>query len=336
MNFQELEQRNKVLERRWKIALVLLLLFVISRPLAVYVGKKIFGNSGCDSTEHIYINKMITCQPPVINKAAYTGLRKNLSERIDKLKSEGKLINASVFFRDLNNGPTFNVNEDVGYIPASLLKLPLFLTYYKLAETDPGILERELAQTKLTNNVPQRYPPSELIEQGERYKVDELLRRLVVYSDNRALEVLLDYLMVVSPNKDLFTETYKELGIIETEGTSEEAITAKSYASMFRLLYNASYVSPELSEKALKNLSEVEFDQGLKKGVPQGISIAHKFGERIDVDSKSLHDCGIVYYPDNPYLLCVMASGYEFEQLSDLIGEISKSVYEEVDSRKLD
>jgi len=26
-----------------------------------------------------------------------------------------------------------------------------------------------------------------------------------------------------------------------------------------------------------------------------------------------LHDCGIVYYPETPYLLCVMTKGWNFE-----------------------
>ena len=45
---------------------------------------------------------------------------------------------------------------------------------------------------------------------------------------------------------------------------------------------------------------------------------------------KQLHDCGIVYYPKHPYLLCVMTRGDSFEYLDDTIRDISHLVYQEV------
>lgn len=63
--------------------------------------------------------------------------------------------------------------------------------------------------------------------------------------------------------------------------------------------------------------------------MPKDVEIAHKFGQR-DVDGvglKQLHDCGIVYHPDGPYLLCVMTRGFDYDILSNVIGEISKRTY---------
>jgi hypothetical protein len=42
-----------------------------------------------------------------------------------------------------------------------------------------------------------------------------------------------------------------------------------------------------------------------------------------------------VYYPQNPYLLCIMTEGDDFNALSEVIGIVSKAVYEEFDSRRL-
>lgn len=105
---------------------------------------------------------------------------------------------------------------------------------------------------------------------------------------------------------------------------------------MFRGIYNGSLLNKENSNKVLEWLSQSKFKDGLVAGVPGSVMIAHKFGERLLEDNtKQLHDCGIVYYPDNPYLLCVMTHGNDYEKLEKVIQDISKMVYTEVDSRRL-
>jgi beta-lactamase class A len=68
-------------------------------------------------------------------------------------------------------------------------------------------------------------------------------------------------------------------------------------------------------------------------GVPAGISVANKFGERELADgTRQLHDCGIVYHPERPYVLCVMTKGASFEQLSRTVADVSQLVYREIDT----
>jgi len=70
--------------------------------------------------------------------------------------------------------------------------------------------------------------------------------------------------------------------------------------------------------------------------VPKEVRVAHKFGELgLPNGEKQLHDCGIIYYPGNPYLLCVMSKGKDSQKLSGIIQTISSMVYKEVDSRKI-
>ena len=102
-------------------------------------------------------------------------------------------------------------------------------------------------------------------------------------------------------------------------------------------MYNSSFLNSDNSEKLLEILSESSFQNGLRQGVPENIKIAHKFGEReITLDKKQLHDCGVIYYPSNPYLLCVMTQGKDYKELERILGHISKEVYEEFDSRSID
>jgi len=86
----------------------------------------------------------------------------------------------------------------------------------------------------------------------------------------------------------------------------------------------------------LEFLSQVEFKEGIVAGVPRDVVVSHKFGERGTADSNTLqlHDCGIVYYPSNPYLLCVMTRGSDFEKLKEVIKTISATIYREIKKNK--
>ncbi len=79
-----------------------------------------------------------------------------------------------------------------------------------------------------------------------------------------------------------------------------------------------------------------DFPQGLQSGVPASIEVADKFGERevFSTDGTlsylELHDCGIIYVPDSPYVVCVMTRGHDFNSLASIIGDVSKIVYEHI------
>jgi len=290
--------------------------------------------------DYQWLNPALGCSSkPVISKAVYRVFRDKLTLQIDAWKKEGRVEEVAVFFRDLENGPTFGINDHEKFIPASLLKVPVMFTYFKLAEEDPSILENKLEyKTALSELLPPQTGASEhKLELGRTYKVDNLIFRMIAYSDNGANLLLLEHLKRLSPDRDLLTETFTELGMINLKGDIEaEALSAKTYASFFRLMYNSSYLSKEFSEKGLKYLSQSDYKQGIRGGIPGNISVANKFGERqISEDRVQLHDCGIIYYPENPYLLCVMTKGNDFEELSDTIRSVSGAVWEEISSRKL-
>ena len=40
-----------------------------------------------------------------------------------------------------------------------------------------------------------------------------------------------------------------------------------------------------------------------------------------------LHDCGIVYHPQNPYIICIMTKGGDINSEKLQIQKISKAVY---------
>jgi len=248
----------------------------------------------------------------------------------DKIHND-QAIYVSVYFRDMLNGPWFGINEKDNFSPASLLKVPLMIAYFKYAEKHPEILNHTLTYEGPTNDgVTQNILPDDELKSGQSYSIEELIFRMIAYSDNNAKDMLLFYI-----DKNALDEVYTDLGIIVPDIRNiEDFITTREYSSFFRILYNASYLNREMSEKSLEILSKSNFRIGLVAGVPKDILVAHKFAERGNLENKTLqlHDCGIVYYKERPYLLCIMTYGRNFETLVKIIKDISSIVYKGVDS----
>lgn len=235
----------------------------------------------------------------------------------------------SVFFRDPQKGSWFAINDDDKYTPASLLKVPTMIAYFKLAESNPDLLHLKIHYDGNSDeNSGEYFKSSQRIEKGTSYTVEELIRAMIISSDNNATGLLNK-----TAEPDALNEVYQDIGIPLPAAGSVDFMTVRSYAYFFRVLYNATYLSREFSEKAMQILSETDFSKGMRAGVPSHIPIAHKFGERTirytdapDVD-RELHDCGYVYYPNHPYLLCIMTKGKNFDDLASVIKSISKSAY---------
>lgn len=293
----------------------------------------------CRSGVYEHLNSSLRCDTEyTLDKSAFFRLQTVLNEYIYEQKELENASAISLFIRDLNNGPTLGIDEQEHYSPASLLKLPLLLTYLSLKEEyGPDIFERVLTYTPPADEAGQLIAPEHIIEANTPYTVEEMLRRMMIYSDNRAYLALLDYLHQLFPDRDRLLETYIDLGIVDPKDLLDQTITTKLYSSIFTQLFHASYLRERSnSEWALQLMTESTFEDGLRAGVPDLVEVADKFGERYGFEDgfKQLHDCGIVYFPDNPYLLCVMTRGQDIEKLKTVIAGISSLVYQEFEARK--
>lgn len=251
---------------------------------------------------------------------------------IKSQKNKSKVNRISVYFRDMNNGPWFGIDEDAEFAPASMLKLPVLIRYLKMSESDPTILERKLTVDTFNQEASPNIKPTHIVEQGKEYTVEHLLQYMIRYSDNNAKDALFDPLDKVS-----YVAMLDELGI-NTDPDPDEInfMSVKEYSSFFRILYNASYLNTQMSEKALEILSKTDFASGIVARIPKSVQVAHKFGERRYTDVygneiTQLHDCGVVYHPHKPYLLCIMSQGTDFSELEMVIQLVSMEIYQSIE-----
>ncbi|MDO8585297.1 MAG: serine hydrolase [bacterium] len=297
------------------------------------------GNTGVTFGEDLYqqhqykfINPLLACNATdAVTSAEFRPLESELKSAIQRL-AEGSGATVSLYFKELNSGHQTAINENTRYAPASLLKVPIMMAFYKIAEFKPEILARTLTYAGSVDlNLEENFMPDRFIQPGKTYTVAELIEYMVIDSDNNAMMLLREVIDELALN-----EVFIDLGLtVPTVGDDPDFINVKNYSRFFRVLYHATYLSRESSEKALELLTRDKPFKGIVGGVPSDVTVAQKFGERGfvtssgDVTDRELHDCGIVYDPDGPYLLCVMTKGRaSFEKLTDIIRKISTVVYE--------
>lgn len=253
-----------------------------------------------------------------------------INKKVEEIKETYGIKEISLYYRDLNNGPWVGVGEDDTFSPASLLKIPVAMALLKFSEDKPEILNKKIIVLSediiYSNNQNIRFKGA--LEVNKEYSLFQVLESMIQKSDNTAAKIILKNI----PEKYI-DEVFNYIGVPYKDVRNEVDLKVKDYAAFFRVLFNSSYLSRGMSEKLLNILSKTEYKDGLVAGISDDIVISHKFGERVIGDVYQLHDCGIVYYPNNPYLLCVMTKGDSFYRQQLAIKDLSKFIYLEIDKK---
>lgn len=277
-----------------------------------------------------FTSQLLECAelPESVSDKAINDARVALKDLIAKVQKSGEITYASVYYRDLNNGPWFGINEADKFFPASLLKLPLAMSLYDRAEIDTGLLSREVIfkEDPEVSSQLQPFAGSEKLVDGKKYTVQYLLDLMLRESDNNAANTLAQI-----AGMKVIDDVYHNLGLDLPQPGQDYRIDTHKYASFFRILYNATYADKVASEKILQTLSDATFTEGLVSGTPKDVIVSHKFGtRRVDDTTVQLHDCGIIYAAQRPYILCIMTQGNDFNTLARFIKDASWAVYTKV------
>ncbi len=253
-------------------------------------------------------------------------IRQEIAQTLDNYKTDGTITTASVYLRVFGQGEWICINDAESYRPGSLLKVPELITFLKEEELRPGTLDKKLLYDRPFTTVKNPIYTSKSIEVGHSYTIRELLRYMIEFSDNNATMLLNNHM-----DAKLFKQTFTDFGLKEPDmKASDYPITVKDYGVFFEALFNAGYLNIDHSEYAVELLSKCNFKQGIVAGLPEGSSIAHKFGEAGDDNLHELHECGIVYTGNKRYEIAVMTKGKDLSKLSDVLKNISKIAYQKL------
>ncbi|MBI2146267.1 serine hydrolase [Candidatus Woesearchaeota archaeon] len=229
------------------------------------------------------------------------------------------------YFQSLNSGASIGLREKETFYSGSLRKVPLLVAI--LQQVEEGELDFDTIITIEPEDINSYSGPLGSQGSGQVLTLFELMNYTTFYSDNTAAEVLL---RIVSPKEVI--ETMFNMGLsyntflINRNSVGTYPLSVKEFSNSFRSLYYSSVLKRKNSQLLLSLLAHTSFNSGLPAGVPPEIIVAHKvasFGE-----NSEHHDCGIIYYPEQPYILCVMTKGMSEEDANKVIRQISKETYD--------
>lgn len=209
------------------------------------------------------------------------------------------------------------------------MKVPVMAAVMKNVEE--GTLSLNTTVTILEEDLDSDYGPLAFEGAGKTYTVEELLVYETKFSDNTANRALHRQLKPLDFENAVLGSGLLYSSFFENKENIEYPLSAKEYSNLFRSLYYSTYLKRQSSNYLLSLLTEKEFKEGLRAGVPPEIPIAHKTGRWYD--GNYIHDCGIVYYPYYPYILCTMTQNMTEEEAYDKTEEISRIVFEYVKNK---
>lgn len=323
--YREYVQKSKLLSTLFFI----IILLGVGFGMGFYANRVTTSNSTdtSDQTQehresgYTYINPLLECEyTNNLGNSKLSGMS-SVVETIAKAHPDQEI---SIYYRDLLNGPWYGYHEDAVFAPQSLFKLPTVIAYFKIAEENPDILQQTI---EYQGQIPSNLPEAEQLTPGAPYTVELLIRRTLQLSDNVAFNLLVEKL----PEKYL-RKVHEDLNLpFPGEDTRSDFVSVREYSSIFRVLYNSSYLSRKYSELLLELLTKSDYPEGLVAGVPKGTLVSHKFGlknPKSDADISQLHDCGVVYHPDRPYLICIMTKGTDQVSQNKTLQELATAVYD--------
>lgn len=226
-----------------------------------------------------------------------------------------------VYFEYLPSGTSIGVNDNLEINLASLVKIPLVMAIYRQMEKNE--LKKDDVLTIKKENIDPKFGDLWKKGEGTTLTAEEAIRLSLINSDNTASNVLRSAIPALA-----IDHVFDSLDIPKDAKGAFHIISPKNYSSILRSLYLSSYLTETSSNEILDILTMTVFDDKIAAGVPKNIKVAHKIGvfSAKDAPEKTYSDCGIVYIPQRPYLLCIMTKSNE-EKAREHMQHISKMVY---------
>ena len=232
----------------------------------------------------------------------------------------------SFFYKNLITGETIAHQADLPLLAASVIKLPIMIEAYR--QFANGSLDPALPVTVRTANTVPGCGVLKRLHDGLIVTVKDLVKLMIIVSDNTATNLLTDIVGIdhVNQTLDTFgmqtTRLRRKMYDLESAARGlQNTITAAEIGLLLEKLYYGRAVSPESDLEMLQILKNQQLNGKIPFFIGDLFEIAHKTGE----DDGITHDVGIVY-ADTPFILCCCANKTNVPKTEQWIQNIAREL----------
>lgn len=247
-----------------------------------------------------------------------------------------------VYYINMNNGETMAFNESQPIVAASSIKIAYNTYLYEKAASGELTMDE-----KITYNAA-KYPEGDYeggtgtiqnSADGTEYTLYDVSHLSITVSDNCGTNMVLrrlggedavnnNYMKTISSVVDYRGDVqYTDYTGTATHGRRRtSAIDLAKYAEH---LYKDYKGNKDVYQPLINDLCNTEYSWGVPGGVPSGVQVAHKVG--FNTTYYANNDVGIVFGTED-YVLAVMTESGNAQTAQQIIGEVSKMVYDYVES----
>lgn len=301
--------------RRFYLNLILFLSLIANLAFGVALLNKF-----ASSTENFpYLSRRIFADDLNDVLINFVSLRTALREYASK-----QSVRIGFYFEYFPSGISIGVNDQEEARLVSLAKVPTVMAVYR--QINLGNLQPEQLLIVSKGDINKEFGDLWKRGEGAQITLEEAIALALTDSDNTAHNLLL---RVVSPSD--IKAVYDSLDIQLGQENGLPLATPKGYSSILRSLYLSSYLPRQYSNEILEILTRTKFTDKIPAGVPSSTKVAHKVGilEKKDSTRSVFSDCGIIYVPNRPYLLCMFVNGSN-EEAQQQMRSVSRMIYEYV------
>lgn len=225
-----------------------------------------------------------------------------------------------IVIKNLTTGEFFDTNENRAFESASLYKLWVMATAFKLISegklSENKVMTREIQELNRIFDIDQK--DAEATKGAITRNVNEAIEQMITISHNYSA------LLLSAEIGSASTESYMlELELLNSKLGRPPITTAQDIALFYEKLYRGEVINKEYSDRMIEILAKQQLNDRIPKYLPQKILVAHKTGEL----GALKHDAGIIFGKDS-IILVVLSETDSQITAAERIAQLSKSVFE--------
>lgn len=248
----------------------------------------------------------------------------------------------AVAIKHLSTGQSLLVDADTPMPTASLIKLPILIAAYDAIESGTLSLDHQIELSE-EDKVPGSGILSQHFSGGIQLPLRDVLRLMIVYSDNTATNLVVDQIglgrtaefmeQLGFSNTKLHAKVYRGDTSIFPERSKLYGLgstTAREMMELLERLDRGLVVSSIACQRMIETLQACEDRTMLVRDLPPGTKVAHKSG----AVANSRTDAGLMESPSGRIAICVLTTDNQDKSWDDdnaahrLIGKIARAAYD--------